>query len=150
MFVVGHSAGGHLVSLLALDGGVLRQHGVDPDAVAGFVSIDGIFDLGASLAAFKTDQAAVMRQLFGSDDRALAAHSPISFARARHPRLLFVDSTGDDELCRDSFHRMRARMAEVGSPARFTELEGLGHNAAVIRIGTDDDPVMPVLLDFVR
>ena len=150
IFVVGHSAGGHLVSLLALEGSVLRHHGVGPDAVAGFASIDGIFDLGASLAGFKADQAAVMRQLFGPDDQALAAHSPISYARAQHPRLLFMDSTGDEELCRESFHRMQARMAAVGSPARFIELEGLGHNAAVIRVGMNDDPVMRPLLDFMR
>jgi acetyl esterase/lipase len=56
MFVVGHSAGGHLVSLLALDGRILRRNGVDVDAIAGFVSIDGIFDLRASLGSFEPDQ----------------------------------------------------------------------------------------------
>lgn len=82
MFVVGHSAGGHLASLLAMDGRILRRNGVDPDAISGFVSIDGIFDLGASLAAFKRKQADVVRQLFGPDDASLAAHSTISYARA--------------------------------------------------------------------
>ncbi len=70
MFVIGHSAGGHLVSLLAMDGRILRRNGVDPEAISGFVSIDGIFDLGASLAAFKPGQADIMRQLFGPDERA--------------------------------------------------------------------------------
>jgi acetyl esterase/lipase len=149
LFVVGHSAGGHLASLLALDPRILRRNGVEPEAVAGFVSIDGIFDLGASLAAFKPEQADVVRQLFGPDEASLAAHSTISYARARHPPLLLVDSTGDEKVCRDSFGRMKARMAEVGSPARFVELAGLGHNEAVLRIGTDDDPVMPTLLRFI-
>ena len=150
MFVVGHSAGGHLVSLLALDGRILRRHGVDADTIAGFVSVDGIFDLAASLASFKPDQTAIVRELFGPDDAALAAHSTISYARARHPPLLFVDSTGDEKVCLDGFHRMKARMAAADSPAKFVELSGLGHNEAVIRIGMDDDPVMPTLLDFIR
>jgi acetyl esterase/lipase len=150
IFVVGHSAGGHLVSLLAMDGRILRRHGVDPDTVAGFVSIDGIFDLGASLASLKPDQAAIMRQLFGPDDATLAAHSTISYARARHPPLLFIDSTGDEKLCLDSFHRLKARMAEAKSSARFVELSGLGHNETIIRMGMDDDPVMPTLLGFIR
>jgi hypothetical protein len=30
------------------------------------------------------------------------------------------------------------------------ELPGLGHNEAILRIGTDDDPVLPTLLGFVR
>src|SRR6185503_15980653 len=101
--------------------------GVDPEAIAGFVSIDGIFDLGASLPSMKKDQAATVRRLFGPDDATLAAHSTISHARARHPPLLFVDSKGDDPMCLDGFHKMKARMAALHSPARFIELPDLGH-----------------------
>jgi hypothetical protein len=138
------------VSLLALDGRILRRGGVDPDTLAGFVSIDGIFDLGRSLASFKPDQAAAIRRLFGPDDAQLAAHSTITYARAQHPPLLFVDSTGDEQVCLDGFHRMKARMAEVGSPAAFIELAGLGHNEAIIRVGMNDDTVLPALLGFIR
>jgi pimeloyl-ACP methyl ester carboxylesterase len=119
MFVVGHSAGGHLASLLALDGRILRRHGVESEAIGGFVSIDGIFDVGLSLGAFKSGQADVVRELFGPDDASLAAHSTTSYVRARHPPLLFVDSTGDEQVCLDSFHRMKARdagIARVRSP----------------------------------
>ena len=150
LFVVGHSAGGHLAALLALDERILRRNAVEPGTVAGFVSIDGIFDVGAALGDVAPDQAATMRQLFGPDEAALAAHSPISHAGARHPPLLFVDSTSDEKMCRAAFHRMKARMTEAGSPAQFVELAGLGHNEIVLRIGMDDDPVMPTLLGFVH
>ncbi len=150
LFVVGHSAGGHLASLLAMDGRILRRNGVDPDVIGGFVSIDGIFDLGATLAALKPEQADVVRQLFGPDDASLAAHSTISYARERHPPLLFIDSTGDEPFNLEGFRRMRTRMAEVGSPARFVELAGLGHNEAILGIGADGDPVMPALLELIQ
>ena len=150
LFVVGHSAGGHLVSLLALDERILLRHGLAPGALSGFVSIDGIFDLGASMSAFTSEQAAIMRKLFGPDETTLAAHSPISYARARHPRLLFIDSTGDTQVCRDAFHVMKARMTALRSPAKFVELEGLGHNETIIRVGMDEDPVLPSLLAFIR
>jgi acetyl esterase/lipase len=149
-FVIGHSAGGHLVSLLALDGRILQRHGVDADAIAGFVSVDGIFDLGASLAFFEPDQVVVMRELFGPGDDALAAHSPISYARAGHPPLLFVDSTGDEKVCLDGFHTMRTHMSDMASPATFVELSGLGHNETIVRVGMSDDPLMPTLLAFVH
>jgi len=150
LFVVGHSAGGHLASLLAMDPRILKRNGVEPEQVAGFVSIDGIFDLNAALAAFKPEQAAIMRTLFGPDPAALAVHSTISYARAQHPRLLFLDSSNDEQVCLDAFRALKARMANVGSPARFTELPGLGHNETVVRMGMDDDPVMPSLLAFIR
>ena len=150
LFVVGHSAGGHLVSLLAMDDRILLRNGVGAGTVAGFVSVDGIFNLSTSLAAFTPEQAAVMRKLFGPDDATLAIHSTISYARREHPRLLFLDSTDDEKVCRDAFHEMKARMTEVGSPAQFVELPGLGHNETIVRVGMDDDPVMPSLLAFVR
>jgi acetyl esterase/lipase len=150
IFVVGHSAGGHLASLLALDDRILLRHGVDPNTLNGFVSIDGIFDLGASLSAFTSEQAAIMRKLFGPDETELAAHSTISYARAQHPRLLFIDSTGDVKVCQDGFRAMKARLTALGSPAQFIELAGLGHNETIIRIGMDDDPVLPFLLAFIK
>jgi hypothetical protein len=112
--------------------------------------MDGIFDLNTSLAAFKPEQAAVMRQLFGPDNATLALHSTISYARREHPRLLFLDSTGDEKVCRDGFHAMKARMTAEGSPAEFVELLGLGHNETIIDVGMDNDPVLPTLLAFIR
>lgn len=149
LFVVGHSAGGHLVSLLGMDPRILRRNGVDPAAITGFASMDGIFDLQASLSNFTPEQAAIMRQLFGPSDATLAVYSTVSYVRREHPRLLFLDSTKDEKVCRDAFQDMKARLSAVGSPAQFTELPGLGHNETIVRMGMDDDPVMPSLLAFV-
>ena len=149
LFVVGHSAGGHLVSLLGMDPRILRRNGVDPAAITGFASMDGIFDLQASLSNFTPEQAAIMRQLFGPSDATLAVYSTVSYVRREHPPLLFLDSTKDEKVCRDAFQDMKARLSAVGSPAQFTELPGLGHNETIVRMGMDDDPVMPSLLAFV-
>ena len=43
MALVGHSAGGHIVSLLALDESYLQQAGVDADSIKGIVSISGVY-----------------------------------------------------------------------------------------------------------
>jgi hypothetical protein len=64
--------------------------------------------------------------------------------------MLFLDSTSDEKVCRDAFREMKARMTEVGSPAQFVELPGLGHNETIVRVGMDDDPVLPVLVAFIR
>jgi acetyl esterase/lipase len=148
--VIGHSAGGHLVSLLGMDPRILRRSGVESGKIAGFASVDGIFDLQASLGYLKADQAAVLRTLFGPDDASLAAHSTASYARADHPPMLFVDSSGDEPVCIDGFHRMRELFSRAGSSAEFVELEGLGHNEIIVRIGMEDDPILPMLVQFVE
>ena len=145
--VIGHSAGGHLVSLLGMDPRIMQRNGADRDAVAGFVSIDGIFDLRAAQPYLKPDQAETLRALFGPDDRSLAEHSTISYVEADPPPMLFVDSTGDEAVCLDGFRRMRALLAPR---ARFEELSGLGHNEAIIRIGMESDTLTPILVKFVE
>lgn len=148
LVVVGHSAGGQLVSLLGTDPRILQRSGLEDGAVAGFASVDGIFDLKASLAHLKPEQAAVVRELFGPDDAALAEHSTLTRVRESHPPLLFVDSTGDAAICREAFARMRARLAG-DAKARFVELPGLEHNEMIVRMGMADDPLTPVLVSFV-
>jgi hypothetical protein len=138
------------VSLLGMDERILERNGVKPEQVAGFISLDGIFDLAASLPYLKSDQVETLRTLFGPSDASLAAHSTISYARADHPPLLFLDSSGDEAVCLDGFRSMKTRMTEVGGKAQFIELPGLGHNETAIQIGMDEDVVMPHLLDFIR
>ena len=45
VFLAGHSAGGHLVALLATDPSYLSSVGLAPSAVAGVVCVSGIYDL---------------------------------------------------------------------------------------------------------
>lgn len=45
IFVAGHSAGGHLVSLLAVDPQYLRREGMSPKTIRGVISISGLYDL---------------------------------------------------------------------------------------------------------
>ncbi|MEE8348212.1 MAG: alpha/beta hydrolase, partial [Acidobacteriota bacterium] len=45
IFLAGHSAGGHLVSLLALDPKYLNRHGLRPENIKGVMTISGLYDV---------------------------------------------------------------------------------------------------------
>jgi acetyl esterase/lipase len=47
LFLCGHSAGGHLVSLLATDEAYLKAEGVKPSAIKGVISVSGVYRLFA-------------------------------------------------------------------------------------------------------
>ena len=53
LYVGGHSSGGHLASLLALDQRYLQAHGLDASAIRGVVSMSGVYDVDR-LVAFET------------------------------------------------------------------------------------------------
>ena len=45
IFISGHSAGAHLVALLALDSKYLLQEGLSPEAIRGVIASSGVYDL---------------------------------------------------------------------------------------------------------
>jgi pimeloyl-ACP methyl ester carboxylesterase len=146
--VMGHSAGGHLASLLGMDSRILARNGVASDAIAGFISVDGVFDLKATLAYFEPKEVAILRGLFGPDDGALADHSTLHHLHEQHAPMLFVDSTDDMPVCRDSFHELERRLAN-DERARFVELPGIGHNEMIVDVGMPGDVLTPLVVNFV-
>jgi acetyl esterase/lipase len=45
VFLMGHSAGGHISSLLALYPELLQQVGLEPSFIKGVVSVSGVYDV---------------------------------------------------------------------------------------------------------
>jgi acetyl esterase/lipase len=70
VFLAGHSAGGHLASLLATDPAYLKAAGADPAVVRGVISVSGVyqidaFDLSVALPGPAAQAAGVVAGLLG-------------------------------------------------------------------------------------
>ena len=74
IFVSGHSAGGHLVALLALESKYLRQEGLSPEAIKGVIAISGVYDLADFYEPGVVPSR--MEQGFGTDREILRDASP--------------------------------------------------------------------------
>ncbi len=93
IYLAGHSSGGHLAALLALDPSYLEAHGMRPDQIAGVIGISGIYDLDPDreLAEEERD---LYRQAFGRRGRRRAA-SPARMPRADAPPFLVLTAAQD-------------------------------------------------------
>src|SRR5207245_1238220 len=77
LFLLGHSAGGHLVSLLATDDKYLRAEGLEVTDVRGVIAVSGVYHLppgdlsvrlgGANALALSLDEMAPLRGAGGWD-----------------------------------------------------------------------------------
>ena len=79
--LMGHSAGAHLVALVATDGSYLVQAGVAPPAIRGVVLLDCA---GCDIEAFmeRKPRNKTLRGLFGADRDSWRATSPVALARS--------------------------------------------------------------------
>lgn len=118
LVVIGHSAGAHTVTMLALDRRFLRQAGVPDGAVRGFVSIAGPVDTTWT----DPDVQALMGPADGWPET-----YPRTFVDGTAPPLLLLHGLSDDVVSASNSERLAARIRVRGGCTRLIEYEGLGH-----------------------
>jgi acetyl esterase/lipase len=122
MYLSGHSAGGHIALILALDDRYLRAVGLTPSRLAGIVSIAG----PTGLENLRGDG---LKGVFPSDvpDRHF---SPIalapSTARTAAPFLL-ISGLDDDVIYASSVARLASAIRAGGGQASVRAYPGVGH-----------------------
>jgi acetyl esterase/lipase len=122
LFACGHSAGGHLVSLLAADETYLKAEGLSSADVKGVISISGVykvdeFDLTLSAGCAWGGVRAEVRPfapVFGDDPEALRQASPLTHVRAGMPPFLLVYGGLDHCPIRRTTKEFAAALEEKG------------------------------------
>ncbi|HKY01912.1 MAG TPA: alpha/beta hydrolase, partial [Burkholderiales bacterium] len=92
IYIAGHSAGGHLASLLALDERYLAAHDLTTASIAGVIGISGVYNLDTHGVASYHKEA--VQRTFG-DLMTGSAASPSNFVRAGAPPFLILNPEND-------------------------------------------------------
>ncbi len=118
IFIGGHSAGGHLASLVTLQRSRLPEFQLPPDIVKGCFPVSGVFDVSDSP---RERQEALLSDLSQARDA-----SPI-YNTAGNSVPFFLEIGGDDfpDLRHQHPEMVKALKSE---PGRVEEMERLGHN----------------------
>jgi acetyl esterase/lipase len=94
IFISGHSAGGHLAAMVALDASYLVKHQASPQSLAGVVSFSGLYDLSPKHSISEHQRLAI-EKTFGRDPAVLKQASPVSHVRAGAPPFLILTAQSD-------------------------------------------------------
>ncbi|MFG0329624.1 MAG: alpha/beta hydrolase [Phycisphaerales bacterium] len=159
MFVSGHSAGAHLVSLLALDPEWLEEYDLDATTVIrGVVAISGLYDL-RSLARYLPEQL-TETELARSDDplaRAGAAippeyaesASPIAHAKKPAPPTLLLYEE-QWEVARDQALAMEQALRDAGALVEARMVEGTNHTSILGDLVRDESAQRDAIFEFIE
>lgn len=109
LFLVGHSTGGHMVSLVATDERLLARHQLTPSLIRGVICLDTIaLDLGLLIRLLSAEDRQLYLDIFGSDPLAWRDASPahhVMSGKTTPPFLLLVAGAGK------SSHYLNSRFA---------------------------------------
>jgi arylformamidase len=152
LVLMGHSAGCHIVTLVALDPQYLAKVKLTPADLAAVVSWSGgAFDLPEKVRAGGM-YADYIHQNFGDDEQAWHDASPMFHIAGTKPapRFLFASAENDSPASREASEKMAGLIRDAGGHAERTLLAGKTHSTANYEVGQRGDETGTLLLDFVR
>jgi acetyl esterase/lipase len=140
IFVGGHSAGGHLAALVALDGRWLSQAGASTRDVRGALCLSAPFRLGENGPG----------AAFPESGPARADAEPIHHVGGAQPPFLIVVAERDMADLREQGEQMRGALAASKSDVELVLAEGKTHLTEFTSIGAEGDPTTESIVSFVR
>ncbi|HTM68609.1 MAG TPA: alpha/beta hydrolase [Candidatus Binatia bacterium] len=149
MFVMGHSAGGHIAALLAAEPNLLKDAGVPLDHMKGFIALSAIYDLADMASANDASfNATVTKPVFGSAPDALTKWSPIAHFRLGTPPLLMLTGEKDFAYLLPQAERAQRTLEELHAQPVAFRIPGYSHMDMVMKFGRDKDETLRRVLDF--
>jgi len=119
IFLMGHSAGGQIGAMLALNDEYLKAAGASPDELAGFIGVAGAYDfLPLTNPTYKT--------IFGPEGK-WPLSQPVTFVTDEAPPMLLQVAEGDKTVLPRNSERLAARLRAVGRPVELKSYSGVGH-----------------------
>jgi acetyl esterase/lipase len=150
--ILGHSAGAHLVALVATDESFLAAHAQSLASVRCVGSFDTeAYDIPAALASASAQQQAILENAFGTDPAVQADASPITHVAPGKGTPPFLIATRGDATRQAIQESFRQALSDAGITATMIDATGLSHEEVQDRIGAAGDTVMtPPIVAFLN
>ena len=136
LYVSGHSAGGHLVALLALDPVFLAKYGISTSAIRGVVTMSGVYDVRN------------MPEFVDAADRAQA--SPLTYVHSNAPPFLISYCQWDYLGLPRQAAGFSAALKKAFVDTRMLYIPGETHVSEIVSAVTENAPLARAILSFVR
>src|SRR5262245_8922933 len=141
IFVCGHSAGGHLVSLLATDPQYLKAEKRSISDIRGVISISGVYQIVATEEVFHS--------AFGKDEEACKLASPLTHVNGKHPPFLIAYAETDFRQLDKMAENMNAALTKANSPCELLMCKNRNHYTIIIQFVNNTDQLNKAMREFI-
>jgi len=149
IFLTGHSAGAHLVALVATDERYLARHGLDLELIAGVVCLDGPYDIPARVAEGSPVAEANISRVFGESPEVWWDASPVAHAdQGKGIPPFLVVTAGRWGVSYRQAERLVDALTSVGVSVDRHHAPDSDHFSLNRNLGRAGDPVTASVLEF--
>ena len=148
IYLSGHSAGGHLVSLLATDRRYLEKYDLASDAVRGVISISGVYDVRDTPAfVYDGDRSAASPLALVQACLTRTTHPPCAFSG---PPFLIAYCQWDYLTLPKQARDFEAALKKAFNPVQLVYIPQESHISEIVSAAADDSPLERAILSFVQ
>jgi alpha-beta hydrolase superfamily lysophospholipase len=140
IFIAGHSAGGHLVALLATDPQYLEAEKCSFKDIKGAMPLSGVYNLPPGK---------LFENVFTSDSKTREQAMPLTHVKGQHPPFLIIHAESDFPFCDRMSKEFCDKLTRCKCEACVAEIKKRDHLSIIARAANDDDPAVQLMLDFV-
>ncbi|WP_152048026.1 alpha/beta hydrolase [Aureimonas psammosilenae] len=145
LFLMGHSAGGEIAALLALDERYLKAAGMSPKRLSGLIGLAGPYDF----LPLKEER---YKRIFPPQTR--KDSQPVNFVNGVEPPALLLAGSADRTVDPKNTLSLAKRLREAGSPVETDILPGADHISVLSGLATalpvGERSVRDRVIQFVR
>jgi arylformamidase len=149
VFLSGHSAGGHLAALIALDPNYLDGVGLTGAAIKGVIGICGVYNLAHFAARNWMAEHLMTTAAFGNDRDLRAQASPVNHVRAEAPPFLLLNAQKDERL-EEEADELSSLLRNQGVSTETSIISGTNHFTILSLVGNGDDTLIDRMVEFAR
>ena len=142
LFISGHSAGGHLVALLATDEQFLKEHKLSAQHIRGVMALSGVYEIQPLMTVF-TDA-------FGKDAEICKAASPINHVQGKTTPFLICYADKDLPTCDKMAESFCKKLTDNKCDANILQIKERTHISIIVQLATSvADPCTQAMMEFV-
>lgn len=130
----GHSAGGHLVALLALDDRYLQKHGLTPREIQGVVAMSGVYSIQG------------LENVFGNHQRQA---SPMTYIKPGAPRFAITYCQWDYARLPLQAHQFHEALLKAGTASELVYVPGENHISEIVHAANQGDLTAATILRLI-
>jgi arylformamidase len=142
IFISGHSAGAHLVALLATDDTYLKAEKLSLDDIHGVMALSGVYTIVPLVPIFTRP--------FGKDEEVCKAASPINHVTGKHPPFLIAYGDVDFPFCDKMSDQFCSKLKDCKCEAATMKVSDRNHFTIIFKVAMDEkDVCTKAMYDFI-
>ncbi len=140
IFIGGHSAGGHLTSLITFNERFLKPYGLTPALIRGVISLSGVYNL---------DMGDALASVFGVDPEVRRDASPQFFVKSPAPPFLVTYCEWDYPMLPAQARMFDAALRRSGVKSELYYTPKENHIMEMVAFTHDEDPTAKRIARFI-